>query len=122
MIWEFKEDRPIYAQLIEQIEQRIISGIYPVGSKLPSVRDMASQAAVNPNTMQRALTELERNGLVYSQRTSGRFITEDESMITQAKKSIAMQVVNEFFARMSDLGFSKEETIKLLEKPKGDLQ
>ncbi len=79
--WEFQSDRPIYTQLVEQIKLRIISGIYKPGDKLPSVRDFAQEASVNPNTMQRALAELEKDGLVYSQRTSGRFITEDIEMI-----------------------------------------
>ena len=66
MTWELKNDRPIYAQLIEQIKLRIISGFYRPGERLPSVRDMAAEAAVNPNTMQRALSELERDGLLYT--------------------------------------------------------
>ena len=78
MAWDLKSDRPIYSQLIEQIQLKIVSGVYPAGSKLPSVRDMASDASVNPNTMQRALAELENEGLLYSQRTNGRFVTEDE--------------------------------------------
>ena len=69
MAWEIRADRPVYAQLIEQIQQKIICGEYPLGSRLPSVRDMAAEAAVNPNTMQKALAELERTGLLYSQRT-----------------------------------------------------
>lgn len=77
MSWQLTADRPIYLQLIEEIELRIVSGMYTVGEKLPGVRDLAAQASVNPNTMQKALTELERQGLVYSQRTAGRFITED---------------------------------------------
>ena len=80
MTWHFDNDRPIYTQLLEQILFLIVSGQYPPGSKLPSVRDLASEASVNPNTMQRALTELERSGLIYSQRTSGRFVTEDRAM------------------------------------------
>ena len=81
MSWQLTADRPIYLQLIEEIELRIVSGMYTVGEKLPGVRDLAAQASVNPNTMQKALTELERQGLVYSQRTAGRFITEDSKMI-----------------------------------------
>jgi DNA-binding transcriptional regulator YhcF (GntR family) len=86
MNWCFQSDRPIYIQLKEQLELNIISGAYPPGMKLPSVRDMASEASVNPNTLQKALSELEREGLVYTQRTSGRYVTEDEKMIMQAKK------------------------------------
>lgn len=115
MLWEFKKDRPIYTQLVEQIELRIISGVYRAGQKLPSVRDLASEAAVNPNTMQRALSELERNGLVYTQRTSGRFITEDEEMIKKAKDAFAQTQIQDFLDRMRNLGYSTDQTLKLLE-------
>ncbi len=116
MTWELKADRPIYMQLIEQIELRIVSGMYAAGDKLPPVRDLAAQAAVNPNTMQKALAELERNGLVYSQRTSGRFITEDENMIQQTKQNLAKEQITTFLKKMEQLGFSKEETISLMEQ------
>ena len=86
MAWELDSDRPIFIQIVERIQMEIISGKYSPGDKLPSVRDLAAVAAVNPNTMQKALTELERTGLVYSQRTSGRFITEDAKMIEELKK------------------------------------
>ena len=87
MSWKLNPDRPVYVQLIERITTDIIAGIYPPGSKLPSVRDLAQTAGVNPNTMQKALSEMERTNLVYSQRTSGRFITEDLSMIDDLNKS-----------------------------------
>ena len=79
MAWELSDDRPIYLQLMEHIQGDILSGVYPLGGKLPSVRDLAACASVNPNTMQKALSELERSGLLYSQRTSGRFVTEMSS-------------------------------------------
>ncbi|MCI9274307.1 MAG: GntR family transcriptional regulator [Clostridiales bacterium] len=116
MTWELKADRPIYLQLIEQIELRIVSGMYNAGQKLPPVRDLAAQAAVNPNTMQKALSELERSGLVYSQRTSGRFITEDEGMIQQAKESLAKEQISAFFEKMQQLGFSRNETLSLMQQ------
>lgn len=115
MTWEFKKDRPIYAQLIEQIELNIISGLWGPGERLPSVRDLAAQAAVNPNTMQRALSELERDGLLYTVRTSGRFITEDGDMIQKLKDSLAMVEIREFFEKMSKLGFDRSQTIRMLE-------
>ncbi|MEG0295151.1 MAG: GntR family transcriptional regulator [Clostridium sp.] len=120
MSWEFKGDRPIYLQLIEQIELRIISGLYKSGDKLPSVRDMASEASVNPNTMQKALTELERTGLVYSQRTSGRFITDDISKIKAAQKDIARDKSQNFLETMKKIGFNKQDTIKILEELEED--
>lgn len=86
MSWNLNSERPIYAQIIERITLDIISGIYLPGAKLPSVRDLAQDAGVNPNTMQKALSELERTGLVLSQRTSGRFITEDLTMIEKTKQ------------------------------------
>ena len=115
MSWDFNDDRPIYAQLMEQIQLRIISGIYKVGEKLPSVRDMASDASVNPNTMQKALTELERTGLVFSQRTSGRFITEDSNMIKDIRNSLAKEQIENFIYSMEKIGYTKQETIELVE-------
>ena len=110
-----KTDRPIYLQLIEQIKRRIVSGEFPAGSQLPPVRTLAEQAAVNPNTMQKAFSELEREGLVFTQRTSGRFITEDKAMIEQLKTMLAQEVITEFFLQMNGLGFTKEDAIHLIE-------
>ncbi len=121
MPWNLTSDRPIFIQIIERIQMDIISGVYQPGEKLPSVRELASIAAVNPNTMQKALTELERTGLVYSQRTSGRFITEDTKMIEDLKSSLAQEKITEFFESMHNLGFKKEETLSLIENCiKGD--
>lgn len=116
MAWQFETDRPIYTQLLEQIRMRIIVGIYPLGSKLPSVRDLAAEAAVNPNTMQKALSELERSDLIYSQRTSGRYVTEDFSMIHTLKEHIAREKIKEFLDSMKELGFEPEEINILMEK------
>lgn len=113
MAWNLNSDRPIFMQLIEIIQILIISGKYAPGSKLPSVRDLASEAAVNPNTMQRALAELERSGLVFSQRTSGRYITEDVHAIEALKSALAKEKINQFFESMQKLGFQKEETLAL---------
>lgn len=115
MAWELKNDRPIYTQLLEKIEIMIISGKFKPGDKLPSVRDFAAEAAVNPNTMQKALTELERLGLVYAQRTSGRSITDDVELISSTREAIAMEHIKEFLETMKELGYSKEEIIKLME-------
>ena len=114
MPWNLNSDKPIFMQLIEIIQHSILSGTYPPGSKLPSVRDLASQAAVNPNTMQKALAELERSGLVYSQRTSGRFITEDISMIEELKNTLAKTTIEQFLKSMQQLGLQKEETVALI--------
>jgi GntR family transcriptional regulator len=112
--WDLKSDRPIYAQLIEQIEINICSGVYAPGSKLPSVRDLAQEAAVNPNTMQKALSKLEEDGLVYTNRTSGRFITEDSKMIEQAKHKLAQEQISEFLEKMKSLGFGQAETLSII--------
>lgn len=116
MPWDLKSDRPIYTQLIEQIELKIFSGEYPPGARLPSVRDMAQEASVNPNTMQRALAKLEEDSLVITRRTSGRTITEDVEMIKQAKKQLAEQQITEFLEKMQQIGLEKSETLTLITK------
>lgn len=116
MPWNLDNDRPIYLQLMERIQQDIIAGVYPPGGRLPSVRELAMNAAVNPNTMQKALSELERNGLVYSKRTSGRFITEDKTMLQQLKETTATEHIREFFEKMRQLGFENDETLALIQK------
>ena len=114
MKWQFSNDAPIYSQLIAQIKVGIVSGAFPPGERLPSVRDLATEAGVNPNTMQRALTELERDGLVYSQRTTGRFVTEDQAMIASAKRSLAERHIQAFLEAMTHLGYGREEILTLL--------
>ena len=119
MKWELVNDRPIYAQLLEQVERAIVAGFLLPGEKLPGVRDMAAEAGVNPNTMQRAMAELERRGLLYSQRTSGRYVTEDIHMIETVKSEIAREVVKNFYRQMEALGYSKEEARNIIEKMEG---
>jgi Bacterial regulatory proteins, gntR family len=114
MPWNLDSSRPIYLQIIERVQMDIITGRYQPGDKLPSVRDLAQEAAVNPNTMQKALSELERSGLIYSQRTSGRFITEDKELIHQMKKELAAAEVSAFVAHMKQLGTTPEEIRQLL--------
>lgn len=114
MPWNLDSSRPIYLQIIERVQMDIITGRYQSGDKLPSVRDLAQEAAVNPNTMQKALSELERSGLIYSQRTSGRFITEDKELIHQMKKELAAAEVSAFVAHMKQLGITPEEIRQLL--------
>ena len=115
MKWSFANDLPIYTQLIEQIKVGVVTGAFPPGERLPSVRDLATEAGVNPNTMQRALAQLESEGLVYSQRTAGRFVTEDETRIGEAKRDLAQEHVARFMEAMRSLAISREETISLLE-------
>nr|WP_297935783.1 GntR family transcriptional regulator [uncultured Blautia sp.] len=120
MSWNLNSERPIYAQIMERITMDIISGIYTPGAKLPSVRDLAQEAGVNPNTMQKALSELERTGLLLSQRTSGRFITEDLAMIEKTKHDLASMQIREFLEKMERIGFTKDTTIELMEKIKNE--
>ena len=114
MPWILDDTRPIYLQLEDQIKTRIIAGVYRPGEKLPSVRELAAEAAVNPNTMQKALTELERSGLVYAQRPSGRFITEDTQIMKNLKEQLAKEQIEQFLSTMEQLGFRKEEILSLL--------
>lgn len=116
MSWNLDSSRPIYAQIIEKVSLDIVSGKYQPGDKLPSVRDLAAQAGVNPNTMQKALSELERENLVHSARASGRFITEDKAMIEKMREELASTQIKEFLNKMSQMGFDYEKTITLLEK------
>ena len=114
MAWDLDADRPIYAQLVERIQMQIVSGQYPAGGKLPSVRELAAVAAVNPNTMQKAFAELERSGLIITQRTNGRTVTEDQQKIRDIKEALAQEHVNNFFTKMKELGYTEQEAIELL--------
>ena len=116
MPWEFRGDIPIYTQLTDQLRRRIVSGDLSPGERLPSVRELSAQAGVNPNTVQRAMAEMERLGLVYSQRTAGRFVTEDEAVIRALRRELAGEQIRSFLAGMAQLGFRREEIMTLLEQ------
>ncbi len=121
MGWTFREDLPIYSQLVDEMTRAIVSGAYAPGERLPTVRDLALDAGVNPNTVQRALSELERSALVYTQRTAGRFVTEDRAVIAQAREQMAANKINEFLHEMDGLGFTREQIGALLAaQPKKD--
>ena len=109
MRWEFHGDAPIYAQVMERVERMIVSGALAPGEKLPAVRTFALEAGVNPNTMQKALTELERGGLIYSQRTSGHFVTENEAVIAAARKTLAADLTRRYLNSMTELGYKPAE-------------
>ncbi|MCR4587066.1 MAG: GntR family transcriptional regulator [Lachnospiraceae bacterium] len=113
MAWNFDNDRPIYSQLVEILQTQIVSGEYKPGDKLPSVRELAITAAVNPNTMQRAFSELEREGLVSTNRTTGRTVTEDPALISEVRKELASNHVTCFFRKMKELGYTNEEITAL---------
>lgn len=116
MNYEFNNDRPIYLQLVEQIEFAIISGEFAPGERLPSVRDLAIEFQVNPNTMQRALTELENKKLIYTERTNGKFVTTNHLLIDQSRQSYANQLADDFFTKMQELGFDQRTAIKHLKQ------
>lgn len=109
MAWNFVNDRPIYLQLMHIIKARIVSGYYKPGEKVEPVRILATEAAVNPNTMQKALSELEREGLMCSNRTNGRYVTEDETVINSLKDGIADETWGEMISGMKALGWDNEQ-------------
>ncbi len=116
MSWDLSSDRPVYLQIMEKIQIEIVAGIYKAGDKLPSVRELAAIAAVNPNTVQKALTELERTGLVYANRTSGRFVTEDKALLAQTKKALASAEVSAFLKIMKQFHYSEAEICDIIKE------
>lgn len=114
MEWKFRSDLPIYIQLVETVKLGILSGELPPGAKLPPVRDLAAEAGVNPNTMQRAMQELERDALVFAQRTAGRFVTEDTAVIEESKRKLAESKLRSFLADMAGLGYDRDGVAALL--------
>ena len=114
MHWVFTSDAPIYLQVVRQLEQMIASGMLAPGDRLLSVREFASQANINPNTMQKALTELEDRGIVYSKRTSGRFVTDDTERISQLREELAEKEITDFLTAMKRLGYSDTQAGRLV--------
>ena len=114
MEWSIDNNKPVYIQLVEQLKSKIISGELKAGDKIDSVRSLAEEAQVNPNTMQKALVELERQGLVFSKRTSGRFVTDNEEMIKSMKEELAGEEIRNLKTNLERLGFSEEEIIDLV--------
>ena len=112
---QFDASRPIYAQLVERLKARILAGTYPPGGHLDSVRDLAAAAGVNPNTMQRALAQLESEGLVRTERTSGRYVTEDTNLIEQLRDAAAHDIAADFLEKMRSIGYTPEKAAALLE-------
>ncbi len=119
MAYQFTNEKPIYLQLMEMLKLSIVSGELKKGDRLDSVRDLAVNAQVNPNTMQKALSELERIGLIRTERTSGRFVTDDEELISSMKNEMAEKEINLFLEKMSALCISKDDVIKLIKKNNG---
>lgn len=113
MPWSFAPNQPIYTQLIDRLRRAVAAGEYPAGSRLPAVRELAAEAGINPNTVQRAFLELEREGLIYSQRTSGRFVTDDPDAIARARNTLASEQVRQYLSAMRALGFSQDDAAGL---------
>lgn len=111
---QFDSSRPIYAQLVERLKAKILAGTYPPGGHLDSVRDMAAAAGVNPNTMQRALAQLETEGLIRTERTAGRYVTEDTMLIEQLRAATAEKFAEEFLEKMQGIGYSPAQVAELL--------
>lgn len=116
MAWTLNSDRPIYAQLVEKLKMQIVSGFYHPGDRLPSVRELAQEASVNPNTMQKAFSELEKSGLIITQRTSGRMVTEDLNMIKGIQLELAKENIKIFLENMKQLGYTEKEIVALIEE------
>lgn len=115
MSWKFDEKSPIYAQIAQHVKMQIISQEIKSGEQLPTVRELAEIAGVNPNTMQRAFSELEREGMVYSQRTSGRFVTDDTELIAQKRKEVAELELRNFVDNIAKIGFDTQDIPSILE-------
>ncbi len=116
MPWNFNNNTPIYLQIMDHIMLSVAVGEYKAGDKLLPVRELAAEAQVNPNTMQKALSELERDGLLYSQRTSGRFITDDTNKIAELRKSLASGHMETYLNKMGELGFSENAALDALKE------
>ena len=116
MIFNFDNERPIYIQLVEQLRIGILTSKFNVGEKIPSVRELAMLAKVNPNTMQKALAELEEEKLIYTERTNGKFVTKDTKLINKIRDNLAKEKANIFFSEMKEIGLDETETIDYLRK------
>ena len=114
MDYRFNDNIPIYIQLVEMIKTDIVSGKYQPGDKLPAVRDMAMELGVNPNTVQRAFSELEREDLVKSDRTNGRYVTDDTKKIKGLLKVLSEKYIDELFEKLNSLGMSDGQIVKMI--------
>ena len=121
MGFEFDNNLPIYVQLVEQIKMNIISGKLKCGERLPSVREFALANKVNPNTMQKALGELEELGLIFTERTNGKFVTTDEGLIEKFKKDFAEGLAKKYLSAMEAIGIDKSDAVDYIEKTGGTL-
>lgn len=116
MDYLFDNERPIYIQLVEKLRMEIVSRKRKPGERLLSVRELALAVRVNPNTVQKALLELENEGLIYTERTNGKFVTENKQLIDKVKKELAKEKVNNYLNSMKDIGISYEEAVQYLQE------
>lgn len=116
MEYVFDNERPIYFQLVEKLRIEIVSGRLKQGERLPSVRELALMVKVNPNTMQKALVELESQKLVYTERTNGKFVTNDSRLIEKVKKELAGEKIKDYLKSMEDIGFDRQDAIVCLQE------
>ncbi len=116
--FNFDNERPIYIQIVEQLEVMIISGKLPPSSKLPSVRELAAKARVNPNTIQRALLELERKNLIYTERTNGKFVSKNLARLVDSREEYIKNRIAEFVIEMHTLGLDERELIRIIKEGK----
>lgn len=114
MEWKFNDETPIYLQIMEHMKTQIAAGEFKANDKLPSVRELALEAGVNPNTMQKALSELEREGLVYSQRTAGRFVANTDGTTEHLKQSLAKEHMETYLMNMGKIGYTDKQAAHLL--------
>lgn len=118
MAWKFTGDRAVYLQIAERIKKSVLSGVYPPGVQIPSVRQLALEAAVNPNTVQHAFTELEHQGIILSRGTQGRYVTEDTETIEACRLEMARQYVQGFLKDIEQLGISEDQAITMIKEAK----
>lgn len=116
MAWNFASDKPVYLQISERIIASVLSGKYQPGQQIPTVRQLAIEAAVNPNTVQHAFSKLENDGLIVSQGTVGRYVTEDINIIENCRKQITQQTVKDFVKSVKKLSVSKAVVLKMIEE------
>lgn len=114
MPWNFDNSIPIYLQIIQEMKRRIIRKELTPGERLASVRDLAKEAGVNPNTMQKALSELEVEGLLETERTTGRFVTSDQKLIASLREAYLKERLQPFLEELQSLGLSEEELMTLI--------
>ena len=121
MAWRFVSDRPVYLQIAERIRKAVLAGKYPAGTQIPTVRQLALEAAVNPNTVQRAFADLEQEGIILSKGTVGRYATEDTQVLEACRRRLAGELVQGFIESMAQLSISEEQAISMIKEAQNEL-